>query len=299
MAASPGTGRNPLTRSKRRAGLALAGPGFVVLALVSVVPLAVAIVLSFTSYDLFSLPRFVGLRNYTQIVADPVFWTAAANTVKFAVGQVVIGTVVAIFVALLFNQNLYGGPILRTVVYLPQAASYVVVALIWNLLLDPVAGPISRAAQAVFGVPIHFLTSQTLALPTIVAMSLWRNLGYFTIIILAALKSVPREMLEAAQVDGAGPASRFRYITLPTISSVLSFVVITWFLGALQMFTQSYVMTGGGPVNATRTIVYLMYDQAFSALNIGKASAIAVLLFASVVVVSVVVRLLGVRRRVA
>lgn len=285
-----------LIKHKRRAGLVLAGPGFVVLLLVSIVPLAAAIALSFTSYDMFSPPHFVGLKNYAQLVADPIFWTAVGNTVKFALGQVVIGVVVAIFVALLFNQRLHAGAAMRTMVYLPQAASYVVVALIWNLLLDPVAGPISRASDALFGTPIHFLTSESLALPSIIAISLWRNLGYFMIIILAALKSVPAELLEAAEVDGASAAARFIYISLPMITSVLAFVVITWFLGSLQMFTQSYVMTGGGPVNATRTIVYLMYDQAFAALNIGKASAIAVLLFASVVVLSVSVRVLGLRR---
>lgn len=289
-------GSSALGRHKHRAGLILTGPGVLVLLLISVVPLVVAITLSFTSYDMFSAPHFVGLKNYVQLVGDSDFWTAVANTVEFALGQVAIGVVVAVFVALLFNQNLHGGTAMRTMVYLPQAASYVVVALLWSLLLDPLAGPISRSSVAIFGRPIHFLTSESLALPSIIGISLWRNLGYFMIIILAALKSVPAELLEAAEVDGAGAVARFLHITLPSITSVLAFVVITWFLGGLQMFTQAYVMTGGGPVNATRTLVYLMYDQAFQALNIGKASAIGVLLFASVVVLSIIVRLLGLRR---
>jgi ABC-type sugar transport system permease subunit len=133
-------------------------------------------------------------------------------------------------------------------------------------------------------------------MPSIVIMSLWRNLGYFMIIVLAALKSVPAELLEAAKIDGAGPVRRFFAVSLPSIRGVVSFVAITWFLGALQMFTQAYVMTTGGPVNATRTIVYLMYDDAFTNLNIGMACAMAIMLFVLVVVLSLVLRL-AFRRR--
>ncbi len=282
-----------MLRRQRRVAVGLSAPALVLIVLFSVVPLLAAIGLSFTSYDMFSAPRFVGLRNYRQLFADPVFWTAVRNTIGFALGQVSVGIVVVILVALLFNQALHGGAVMRTVVYLPQAASYVVVALVWNLLLDPLSGPLSQLVQRLTGDTLSVLTSSRLALPAIVVVSLWRNLGYFMIIVLAALQAVPRELLEAAEVDGAGPISRFRWVTLPAIASAVIFVTITWFLGALQMFTQSYVMTGGGPVNATRTVVYIMYDQAFAALNLGKASAVAVLLFGSVVVVSAALRLLG------
>ncbi|MFC7620432.1 carbohydrate ABC transporter permease [Microlunatus sp. GCM10028923] len=286
------------TRHRQRAfGIVLSAPALLLVLGFSVVPLIAAVGLSLTSFDLFSSPRFIGLRNYQQLLADPVFWTATGNTLIFAVGQVSVGIVVVIFVAVLFNQALRGGAIMRTIVYLPQAASYVVVALVWNLLLDPFAGPLSRLVQQFTGEILPVLTDSGRALPAIVVMSLWRNLGYFMIIVLAALQAVPNELLEAARVDGAGAVSRFRWVTLPEIIPAVIFVAITWFLGALQMFTQSYVMTQGGPVNATRTIVYIMYDQAFAALNFGKASAIAVLLFGAVVVVSVALRLVG--RRVA
>lgn len=284
-------------RRRRRAAITLASPAFALILVTTLVPLAGAVVLSFTQYDLLTTPRFVGLDNYRQVLDDPVFWTAVGNTVKFAVGQVAVGVVVAISVALLFNQALHGGQLMRTLVYLPQGASYVVVALTWTLLFDPVAGPLSRLGQAFTGEPIHFLTDESLAMPSIIVMSFWRNLGYFMIIILAALKAVPRELHEAAEVDGASPIRRLVHVTLPQIRSATIFVVITWFLGALQMFTQAYVMTGGGPVNATKTIVYLMYQEAFAALNFGKASAIAVLLFGTVVLVAGAVRLFGYRRQ--
>jgi ABC-type sugar transport system permease subunit len=261
------------------------------IALVSVLPLLLAFVFSLTDYNLLQPPHWVGLRNYVAILSDPVFWESIGNTLTFAVSQVGIGIVVVIMVAALFNGHLFGGPLMRTIVYLPQAASYVVVALVWTLLLDPAVGPINQAIMGAGNSPIYFLSDPAWAMASIVVMSMWRNLGYFMIIVLAALKSVPEELLEAARIDGAGPLRRFFSVSLPTIKGVVSFVAITWFLGALQMFTQSYVMTSGGPVNATRTVVYLMYDDAFTNLDIGTACAMAVMLFLLVVVLSLLLRL--------
>ena len=283
--------RVDILRPQRRAGLALVSPAILAIAVISILPLLAAFYFSLTDYNLLQAPHWVGLRNYNAIVNDPVFWESVGNTLGFAVSQVGIGIVVTILVAALFNGHLFGGPVMRTIVYLPQAASYVVVALVWNLLLDPVVGPINQFMQALGAGPFYFLSDMQLAMPSIVVMSMWRNLGYFMIIILAALKSVPSELLEAAKIDGASAPRRFISVTLPTIKGVVSFVAITWFLGALQMFTQSYVMTGGGPVNATRTVVYLMYDDAFTNLDIGTACAMAVMLFLIVVVLSFVLRL--------
>jgi ABC-type sugar transport system permease subunit len=279
--------------SQRRTGALLLSPALFAIVIVSALPALMAFGLSFTRFDLLSAPRWIGLGNYRAILADPVFWEALRHTLTFAVSQVAIGLVVVLMVAALFNQNLAGGSVMRTIVYLPQAASYVVVALIWTLLLDPAVGPINRALAAIGGGPVYFLSDPAWAMASIVTLSLWRNLGYFMIIVLAALKSVPSELLEAATLDGAGPLRRFFSISLPTIRGVVGFVAITWFLGALQMFTQSYVMTGGGPVNATRTIVYLMYDSAFTNLDIGTACAMATMLFVLVVGTSLVFRSLG------
>lgn len=282
--------KTPTVVRQRRFAVALALPSIALITAFSVVPLVAAIGLSFTNYSMFGKPRFVGLQNYTQLFTDPVFWTSVRNTLVFAVGQVGVGIVVTVLVALLFSQSLRGGAVMRTIVYLPQAASYVVIALVWNLLLDPAAGPISHLVQQFTGTTFPILTESGRAMPAIIVMSLWRNLGYFMVIILAALQSVPVDLLEAAEVDGAPATSRFRWITLPEIRPAVGFVAITWFLGSLQMFTQSYVMTQGGPVNATRTVVYVMYDLAFARLDLGQASAIAVLLFGTVVVTSVGVR---------
>lgn len=282
--------RYSIVRPQRRAGNLLLSPAVLAIVLISILPLLAAFYFSFTDYNMLNPPHWIGFRNYAAIIADPVFWEAIENTLTFAFSQVGIGLVVVIMVAALFNGRLFGGSLMRTIVYLPQAASYVVVALVWTLLLDPTVGPINRWIQGSGGSAVYFLSDQSWAMASLVVVSLWRNLGYFMIIVLAALKSVPAELLEAAEIDGAGPLRRFVSISLPTIKGVVSFVGITWFLGALQMFTQSYVMTTGGPINATRTIVYLMYDDAFTNLNIGEACAMAVMLFLLVVAISLALR---------
>ncbi len=281
-----------LEQRQRVAGRWFLTPALVMLTLTIIVPLLFAAFLSFTKYDLLSSPTFVGFSNYAKLLTDPVFGKAVMNTLVFALGQVVIGLVVAFFIAMLFNNPLVGGNLMRTMVYVPQAMSYVTVALLWSFLYDPFVGPINAAAHAL-GLPtINFLTDVNLAMPSIMGMSLWRNLGYFMIILLAGLKAVPGELMEAAKIDSAGWWARLRHVILPSMKNTVFFVAVTWFMGGLQMFTQAYVMTQGGPVNATRTIVYDMYESAFTNLDIGRGSAIAVLLFLVVVLVALPAKLI-------
>lgn len=282
-----------LERGQRRAGRLLLAPALVMLALTVVIPLLLAGYLSLTTYNLLQPPRFVGLKNYVDLFTDPVFGKAIFNTLYFALGQVVIGIVVAFFVAMLFNRPLFGGAAARTIIYLPQAMSYVTVALLWTFLYDPFIGPINAALTSMGVAPIYFLTNTDLAMPSIMAMSLWRNLGYYMIILLAGLKSIPEELIEAAHIDGAGWWSRLVNVIIPQMRNSLFFVAVTWFMGGLQMFTQAYVMTQGGPVNSTRTVVFHMYEAAFTQLSIGQASAVAVLLFLFVMAIALPVRLVA------
>ena len=281
-----------LEQRQRVAGRWFLTPALVMLALTIIIPLLFAAFLSFTKYDLLSSPTFVGFSNYTKLLTDPVFGKAVVNTLVFALGQVVIGLVVAFFIAMLFNNPLVGGNLMRTMVYVPQAMSYVTVALLWSFLYDPFVGPINAAANALGFPTINFLTDVNLAMPSIMGMSLWHNLGYFMIILLAGLKAVPGELTEAAKIDSAGWWARLWHVTLPSMRNTVFFVAVTWFMGGLQMFTQAYVMTQGGPVNATRTIVYDMYESAFTNLDIGRGSAIAVLLFLVVVLVALPAKLI-------
>jgi ABC-type sugar transport system permease subunit len=279
--------RSRLDASSRRAGVLLLIPACCVVGLFLIVPLLIAVVFSFTRYDLLSAPRWDGLKNYRDLLSDPQFLTSIGNTVYFAIGQVVIGVVVALFVALLFNRRLVGGGAMRTLIYLPQAMSYVTVSLLWSYLYDPSIGPINAVLQHLGLDQINFLTSTNLAMPSIMIMSLWRNLGYYMIILLAGLKAVPPELIEAAHLDGAGWWSRLIHVTIPQLRSPMFFVVVTWFMGGLQMFTQSYVMTQGGPDNSTRTVVYSMYESAFLGLDFGKASAVGVLMLVVVLAVAI------------
>ena len=146
--------------------------------------------------------------------------------------------------------------------------------------------------QAFLHIPLGWLSDSKMALGSVIAVNVWKGIPFFTLLLLAGLKAIDTELYEAAEVDGANAVQRFWSISLPTIKGVVAFVAITWFLGALQMFTQSYVMTGGGPVSATRTIVYLMYDEAFTNLSIGKACAMAVMLFLLVVALSLILRVI-------
>lgn len=278
---------------QRRAGRWFVAPALLVLGITVLVPLGFAAVLSFTRYDLLSEPRWVGLANYRDLFTDPVFGKAVWNTLFFAAGQVAIGIVVALFVAMLFNRRLFGGAAMRTLIYLPQAMSYVTVALLWSFLYDPFMGPINHVIKLLGGPQVNFLTDTELAMPSIMAMSLWRNLGYYMIILLAGLKAIPPELPEAAEVDGANAFQKLVHVTIPQLASPLLFVAVTWLMGGIQMFTQSYVMTQGGPANATRTIVFDMYESAFQSLNIGRASAVAVLLFLAVLVVALPPRLVA------
>jgi multiple sugar transport system permease protein len=203
---------------------------------------------------------------------------------------VVVGLVVAFMVAMLFNRPMPGSSFMRTTIYVPQAMSFVIVALVWSFLYDPIHGPINAALRGLGFDTIHFLTSTELAMPAIIALSLWRNLGYFMIILLAGMQAIPEELIEASHLDGAGAFQRIVHVIIPQMKNTLFFVGVTWFMGGLQMFTQSYVMTQGGPVQSTRTIVYHMYESAFLSLNIGEASAVAVLMFLFVAVIAVPVR---------
>ncbi|MGJ6980697.1 carbohydrate ABC transporter permease [Aestuariimicrobium soli] len=280
-----------LERSQRRAGRLLLAPGMLLLLITTVIPLVMAAVLSFTKYDLLSAPTFVGFDNYRALFGDPDFVKSIGNTFYFAVGQVVLGLVVAFMVAMLFNRPLVGGAVMRTVIYLPQAMSYVVVALLWSFLYDPYLGPINAALRGMGIDTVNFLTQPGLAMPSIMLMSMWRNLGYFMIILLAGLKAVPEELIEASHVDGASWWYRLKDVIIPQMRNPLFFVAVTWFMGGLQMFTQSYVMTQGGPLQQTRTVVFHMYEAAFLSLNIGQASAVGVLMFLFVVVVALPLRI--------
>lgn len=283
--------RGPGAGLRSGAGFGFVGPAMVLLALLYVVPIVIDAIYSFTNYQLGGHGRFVGVSNYDAVGHDPLFWHSVVNNAMFAALTVGIGTFFALAVALLLSGSFVGKSIYRFLIYLPQSISFASGAVIWTWLFNVQSGPIN-AALAKLGLPaVGWLTNPHLALLSIVIMSMWRDIGFYMVVLLAAIEGVPYSLVEAARVDGASRRRVLWHVTLPSIRSAMLFVVLTWSLGALQMFTQSYIMTGGGPVESTYTVALKIYNDAFQALHLGYAASEAFVLLA----VSMVIGIFAVR----
>jgi multiple sugar transport system permease protein len=235
---------------------------------------------SFTNWTGLTTVEWVGLRNFRQLLfEDNLFWVATYNTFYYSVGSVLLGTIGALIVAILLNQNLPGTTLLRVVYYMPSIASGVAIAILWIWLFNPQVGLVNYMLSF-FGIkgPL-WLASQQWALPALIVKSLW-GIGANMIIILAGLQGVPLSLYEAARIDGANRWHEFRHVTIPMISPVLFFVIVISTINSFQILTDVLVMTQGGPGTATFVYVYYIYQAAFQYLKMGYASALAWILFA-------------------
>jgi multiple sugar transport system permease protein len=299
MAAKAGAAR----REERTAYLFLA-PGLALFFVFVLIPVIAAFYLSFCRYDIIHAPSWIGLKNYGRIAKDlahhGVFYLSLRNTAQYAIGTIPVGMALALALALLANAGLRGISLYRTTYYLPVVTSLVAVSLLWMWLYDPNYGLlnyalelISRAAGAVAGrriaiPPQTWLGNPGQAMAAIVVMSIWRGLGYNMVIYLAGLQGIPEHLYEAAVIDGASSWQRFRAITWPLLKPTTAFIFVVSVIGASQVFAQVYVMTNGGPNNATTTIVHQVFQNAFSFMKMGYASALAFVLFAIIFVLSLV-----------
>ena len=241
--------------------------------------------------------EFVGIDNYTKLLQDPIFLKVTRNTTLYLVLGVPLTMVVALAAAVGLNRVTRLRGFFRVGFYLPVITSIVAVAVVWKFLLRERGGLLNTAAGWV-GIDLPgLLDSTTWALPTLVVMAVWRNFGTLMVIFLAGLQTVPREQLEAAEVDGASAWARFRYITLPTLRPILLFGAVITGIGYLQFFEEAFVMTRGGPLDSTRSVTYFTYDQ-FGYGNFGYAAAASYLLFLAIVVLTFIqFRLLRERNR--
>ena len=229
--------------------------------------------------------EFVGLDNYTKLLQDPIFLKVTRNTTLYLVLGVPLTMVVALAAAVGLNRVTRLRGFFRIGLYLPVITSIVAVAVVWKFLLRERGGLLNTAAGWV-GIDLPgLLDSTTWALPTLVVMAVWRNFGTLMVIFLAGLQTVPREQLEAAEVDGASAWARFRFITLPAIRPILLFGAVITGIGYLQFFEEAFVMTRGGPLDSTRSVTYFTYDQ-FGYGNFGYAAAASYLLFLAIVVLT-------------
>jgi multiple sugar transport system permease protein len=275
------------TRSNWR-GYLFVAPATLYLLAFTLVPMIVAAVLSLHRWHLLRPEHpFVGLGNYVEALRDPFFRGALLNTFLFAAMSVPLGMAFALAVAVLVNQKLRGVAIFRTLFYIPAVSSGVAISMIWIWVFMPQDGLINSLVRLLGGRGgTDFLNDTRFALPSLVLMSMWIGLGPRMVIFLAGLQSIPDSLYESAQIDGAGAWQRFRHITLPMLAPTTFFVLVTSTISAFQLFTQVYVMTRGGPRRSTDVVVYHIYKEAWHRLHIGMASAQSYILFAVLLVIS-------------
>jgi len=261
-------------------GYLFAAPWIVGFVTFTVFAMGFAIWMSFQKWNLLTPPEFVGLANYHRaLFRDPLFWKCLYNTAYYAFVSVPLRILVALGLAVLLNQHVRGLPIFRAIFYLPSVVTGVATAMLWMLLLNPDVGGINFVLRRV-GVqnPPGWLTDEAWAMPALILMSLW-SVGSMMLIFLAGLQGVPDELQDAAHVDGAGAWHRFRHITLPLLTPAILFNLVISIIGAFQVFTQTFIMTGGGPADSTLTYVLYLYRNAFEQFKMGYASALAWILF--------------------
>ncbi|HET9276175.1 MAG TPA: sugar ABC transporter permease [Gemmatimonadales bacterium] len=273
------------SRAEARAGWGFVTPALVLIGVFFVVPVGGAFVLSFTDFDLYSIgdpssTRFVGLRNYQTLLETPLFWTALRNTLYFVLVGGPLSVVVSLTAAVLVNAKAVRfKPFFRSAFFAPWVTTLVAVAVLWRYIYHPGYG-LLNAAIGVFGLgPVDWLGDPRWAMPSIILLSVWKNFGYNMLIFLAGLQAIPEELYEAAALDGAGAWRRFRHVTLPMLGPTLVFVGVVTMITSFQIFSEPYVMTQGGPLKSTTTLMLFMYEEGFRWWRLGFAATIAVALF--------------------
>ena len=243
-------------------------------------PIAYLFYLSFTSGSFTpSGVRWIGLNNYWRLVTNPDFWQILQNTIYFTTATVIPSLVIPLGLAVLLNRSFAWRGALRTAYFIPSITSLVAVGLGWRWLFQT-EGPVNNALMDLGLNPIPWLSSTVWAMPVIILLSVWKQLGFNMVVFLAGLQAIPVNRYEAAQLDGANAWQQFLYITLPGLRPTLVFATVTTAIFTLRSFEQVYVITGGGPLNSTNLLVYYIYEQAFSQFDFGYAAAAATFLMA-------------------
>jgi multiple sugar transport system permease protein len=260
-------------------------PALLVIGVFFVLPVLAALALSLTDFDIYALAdlgnlRLVGLRNYARLLETPLFWQAFGNTLYFVVVGVPLSIVTSFGAALLLHSRLVRfRAFFRTALFAPVVTTLVAVAVIWRYLFNPHYGWLNYGLGRL-GIPsVDWLGDPHWAMPAIIVFAVWKNFGYNMIILLAGLQSIPEPLYEAARIDGASFWRQFRHVTLPMLAPIVAMVNILTIAGYFQLFAEPYVMTQGGPLQSTVSVLYFMYEEGFKWWNLGSASAVAFLLF--------------------
>ena len=276
-------------RTRFSVGWLFISPWLVGFALFTFVPFLASFYLSFCRYDVIAVPEWVGLQNFRHLLTgDPLFWKSLWNTLIYAVVALPLGILVSIGLALLLDMDIRGVSVYRTFCYIPSIVPLVASCVLWNWILNPQIGLINGALRLVGIEGPLWLSSTVWSKPALILMSLW-GAGGSMIIYLAGLKDIPLALYEAAVLDGANAWHRTRHVTLPMLTPVIFFNLVMGLIGAFQYFTQAYIMTRGGPADSTLFYSLYLFDRAFTYLNMGYASAMAWILFAIVMVCTLLV----------
>ena len=265
-------------------------PNLIGYAIFVFIPVIFSFVLSVMKWDGSRAPmEFVGLKNFAQIFSDRIFVQSFIHTIQYALLTVIPTLVLALLLAVLLNNKLKGIAIFRTALYFPYIASIVAVGAVWNMLFQPDFGPINEFLRFIgISKPPRWVVDVKWAMVAISVVSVWKYMGYYMIVYLAALQGISGSLYEAAGIDGANGFQKLRYITIPMLTPTTFFVLIMLTIQCFKVFDLVYVMTGGGPGNATKTLVNYIYEKAFTSWEFGPASAGALVLFSVVLVVTLI-----------
>lgn len=262
---------------------------FILLALLGtfifiIIPVICSFGLSFTSWDMLNPINFVGLENYKLLFKDNLFYKILLNTIVFALSTSVLGVIIPLILAAILNSKIRGSEFYKTAYFLPFITPMVVIGIVWAWIFDPNIGFLNQ----VLHIHINWLYDSKFAMPALIIVSVWKLIGYNMIIFLSALSSVSQSLFEAAKIDGANAYQTFKNVTIPLLSPTIFFVVIITAISSFQVFDLIYLMTQGGPFDSTNVLVYSIYKNAFEYFNIGKASAIAYVLFVIILILTLI-----------
>ncbi|WP_411333992.1 carbohydrate ABC transporter permease [Metabacillus indicus] len=263
-------------------------PGCIILGAFIFYPMLQAIWLSFTNYNMVTEAEFIGTENYQNLFEDELFWKVLGQTLLYLIIVVPALVILPIFIAILVNQQIRGIAFFRSAYYIPVVTSMVVVGITWKwVYADQGVLNYFLESLGIIGEPVHWLTSTSTSIFAVMAVTVWKGLGYYMVIYLAGLQAIPGDLYEAADIDGANKWKQIIHITIPLLMPSIMIVTIMSSISAMKVFEEIYVMTGGGPLNSTKTLVFYIYQEAFENLKMGYASAGGVILFLITLVFSI------------
>lgn len=273
-----------LTNNERFAGWVFILPALVGTLIFIIIPVICSFGLSFAKWDLLNPIQFVGLTNYREIFSEALFYKILLNTVVFALATSVLGVIIPLVLACILNSKIRGAEFYKTAYFLPFITPMIVIGVVWEWIFDPNIGLLNH----VLHLHINWLYDIHFAMPALIIVSVWKLIGYNMVIFLSSLSGISQSMFEAAKIDGANELQTFKNVTVPLLSPTIFFVVIITAISSFQVFDLIYLMTQGGPLNSTNVLVYAIYQNAFEYFNVGKASAIAYVLFVIILVLTLV-----------